>query len=352
MRRIRHGIAHRLGMPGRSFRPKSLGNPLFANSRRNRKSELGQRAKLAAWLAIPAAVVIAAGWLLYWSPYFKIRNIAVTGASAATESSIKGIINDRLAKNWLGLLPQSSIFAFDKSAAIRDINAKFFLDSLELKKKLPGELLIDIKEKTVRGAFLIGNRFLAIDELGFVLRDLANSEIEALGELPPGFVSAPVSELGAQVVELPAPKAAAGQAKPSAAEPAKNNASRWPLILDAGEDAASGQARDLKAGDAAVSSAAVALILQAYARLPDITGSRVRWFTLQKGSETIEADMEGGWRIFLTSSLPFDVQGSRLALVLKEKIGSQKNELDYLDLRYDARVYYHLKTAPAEPDKK
>ncbi len=354
MRRIRHGTAHRLGLPGRTFRSKRLGNPLFANvrGRGGRNAELGRRARLAALFAVPAILVAGVGWLLFWSPYFRIKNVTVTGASAATESGIRSIINDRLGRSRLLLLPQAGIFAFDKSGALRDISAKYFLDSLDLNKKLPGGLTIDVKEKTTRAAFLIGNRFLAVDELGFVLRDLAAPEIEALGELPPGFVSAPVSELGAQTVEIDTAKGAAADANPPNAAPVKNNDSRWPLIVDAGQGGMADQARDLKAGDAAVSSAAVALILQAYARLPDIAGSRVRWFTVQKGSETVEADMEGGWRIFLTSALPFDVQGSRLSLVLKEKIGGQKSSLDYLDLRYDARVFYRLKTAPPPTDKK
>ena len=61
------------------------------------------------------------------------------------------------------------------------------------------------------------------------------------------------------------------------------------------------------------------------------------------GKDSVEVAMESGWRVFLTSNAPFDVQASRLVIILRDKIGDRRSTLDYADLRYDERVFLRFK---------
>ena len=85
------------------------------------------------------------------------------------------------------------------------------------------------------------------------------------------------------------------------------------------------------------------LILQANNRLPDICGSPVRWFTVDRSVDAVDATIAGDWHVFLGASIPFDTQGERLSLVLKEKVGGRKNELEYVDLRYNERIFFRYR---------
>ena len=53
--------------------------------------------------------------------------------------------------------------------------------------------------------------------------------------------------------------------------------------------------------------------------------------------------MVGDWHILLATASPFDVQVERLSIVLKEKIGAKKSVLEYVDLRYNERIFFRLK---------
>ncbi len=92
------------------------------------------------------------------------------------------------------------------------------------------------------------------------------------------------------------------------------------------------------------------LVMAAYGLLPDIAGP-VKWLRVDEPAESVTAVMAGDWNVNMTTALPFDVQGQRLSLILKEKIGAQKPLLEYVDLRYKDKIYFRLKEPPAPADK-
>jgi len=343
MRRVRHGnyslkpVRHHV----HARRP----NPLFQfGGRRQPRDPLPIKPKTVVAAAV-LLVAAAAVWYLIWSPAFRIKNIEVRGASAAAEQAIREVLDRRLAAFSFLVLPQSNVFVFSKAAAISDIEKNLFLERLVLTTKIPDQLTVEVAERSLRAVLLTSNRFLALDESGIVLRELSSREIEALGDLPPNVGSASVPELGAESMDT-RPAEPAIEKKPAAGVvPTQKNVNKFPLIIDQTTGDQTQPAHERRPGENAVSSAAMTLILQANARLPDLSGTRVRWFSVRDSAETVEATMEGDWLIYLTTLLPFDVQGSRLSLVLKEKIGAKKNGLEYVDLRYNERIFFRYKGA-------
>jgi cell division septal protein FtsQ len=320
-------------------------NPLlqFGNKRRD---PLVARPKTLVITVVLLATSAIGVWYLIWSPTFRIKDIEVRGASVDTEQAIRGVLDRHLATASLFILPRSNVFVFNKSSATKDIEKDLYLERLVLTTKIPGRLTVEVAERSLRAVLLTSDRFLALDESGIVLRELSSREIEALGDLPPNVGSASVPELGAESMDT-RPTETASDKKPAAAVvPTQKNVNKFPLIIDQTIiDQPQSTRQERRPGENAVSSAAMTLILQANARLPDLSGTRVRWFGVRDGAETVEATMEGGWLAYLTTLIPFDVQGSRLSLVLKEKIGVKKNDLEYVDLRYNERIFFRYKNA-------
>lgn len=343
MRRIRRGnfslraVRHHAPI----HRPVSY---LRFGARRQSTAPVLPKAKPLLIAVVLAAAVVFSAWYLIWSQAFRIKEIVVSGISPAAEQVMREAIGGYLGSRSWFVLPRSNVFVFDRSAAIQAVGKKLFLDRLDLTVKMPGKLTIEAAERPLRAALLTSSRFVALDESGVVLRELAPREVEVLGDLPPNVGSASVSELGSESMDVQPPSAPADK-KPAAVVPVQQNANKFPLIIDQFD--AGSPANERQPGKTAVSAAGMTLILQANARLPDLSATRVRWFTVMNGdnSETIEATMEGDWTVKMTTLLPFDVQGSRLSLVLKEKIGARKKELEYVDLRFNERIFFRFKGA-------
>ncbi|HCC22397.1 TPA: hypothetical protein DEP86_03260, partial [Candidatus Uhrbacteria bacterium] len=184
----------------RDYSRRNYGNPLFGGQNNKRKTRDPRLLKIIVLITISFALLLFVGWYLFWSQSFRISNITIEGVSADTSTIIRELMESRLQKRRLIFLPQASIFIFDTKTAESDITQKFYLNSLEIRKKLPGTILVKAEEKTSVGAFLAKGQFLAIDEEGYVIRELTKRERIALIDLPEGFEGVAAGELGAESV--------------------------------------------------------------------------------------------------------------------------------------------------------
>lgn len=291
-------------------------------------------------ITIIASVFFVISWYLFWSPSFTVTEIRISGASADTETALREVVNARLAERRYLVYPQRSIFMLDKTALIAAINEKFLFDGMEIRKKLPHSLVIDVIEKPIAAVTMSDNRFLALDAAGTVIRELTSQESFALADLPDSLDSALTDELGAESVDL-MEIAPATEVDPAEI---KRNRNPHPVLFE--KVAAEGTHR--MPGDTAVSAAALATALEAYARLPDLSGSGVSWFVVDAAAESVEVVLREGWSVHLSTAIPFEVRGERLGLVLREKVGPRKQELEYVDLRYDERIFFRFKDGATE----
>lgn len=334
----------------RDFHKPRYGNPLFRpGGKRSRFAPGKALAEMKPFFfgAIAIAIVAAGAWYALWSTAFRISSVEITGATPATEDAVRAGVDEHMKRNMFLVLPQSNILLFDAGGALKDIEKKVYLDGITLRKKLPKTIVVEVKEKDARAVLDANDHFYALDASGFVVRELSNKEIGMLRDLPPGVGAVSVPGLGAETMEFAVPVAAkAGADGKKTESPPKENANPMPLIL-LDDDADN---KDVAVpGVQALPKTSLELVFQAYARMPDLAGAGIRWFTVQKDAETVDAMMVGDWHVYLSSAVPFDVQGERLALVLKEKIGQQKARLEYVDLRYNERIFYRLKDGAPAP---
>lgn len=338
----------------RDFHRQRYGNPLFPNAAgrllraggRTSKRGAGPGPKRLIALALAAVAVAGALWYVFWSQALRITSFELQGASMPTEETVREALEAYADGRTMLVLPRRNILVFDEGAAMTAIEKAIFLEDVDIRKKLPGTVVVTVREKTVKAALERAGRLYALDESGFIVRELSGKEIALMGDLPPGMNAVQVPGLGAESVEVPAaPKNGPDAAKEEAAkeEEKKRSKNAWPLVLDRRDETSSKGRRD--PGSQAFSAATIGIILQANARLPDIAGEAVRWFIPDDAADSVDAAMAGEWHVYLATTTPFDVQADRLALVLKEKIGPKRPELEYVDLRYNERIFYRLKNA-------
>lgn len=326
----------------RTIRPQSRPfrrNPsrgLFGASQSSFRGRSRDHLKVLA--AIAAVVAVAAvAWSVVWSPLFRIKEVAVNGATPATEAEMRRIVGDVRAGRRLLVFPQDNVLFFDPDACRAAIGERFYLAELAITRRLSGSIIIGVKEKVTAAAWLSAGRFFALDARGDIIREMSPDEILRLRDLPSGYVSASISEMDADSMSAP-------EVGPAAAPnlPAQEPANPVPLILG---DETAGPTGGLKIGDNALPPELAGLAIEAHNRLGQAAGARIRWFVARSSRDSLEAVMDGGWRVVLTGALPFETQAARLSLVLREKIGARLPELDYVDLRYDERIFFRFKDA-------
>lgn len=352
----------------RDFHRQRYGNPLFPNAGARVVRRRGSRAlrrpsagipKRAVFLAALGIAAIGALWYLFWSPALRIAAFDIQGASGPTEETVRTALEAYAGGRTLLVFPKRNILVFGEEAAKQAVDQAVFLDGVDIRKKLPGTIVVTVREKTMKAVCEHDGRLFSLDGSGFVVRELSGGELALMGDLPPGLNAVRVQGLGAESMDVPPAKDKPTTPPPAGTTDTKKEGSSaavkpgddapqapknaWPLILDRRPD---DQHRDAwRPGSKAFSAATVGLVLQASGRLPDIAGEAVRWFVPDETSDSVDATMAGDWHVFLATATPFDVQAERLAIVLKEKIGNRRPSLEYVDLRYNERIFFRLKNA-------
>lgn len=341
MKRIRHG-QNKGKKSIRDFHKKRYGNPLFPKNRQKSRAGRKGNSGVSVWKRIFVVIFLLAllsalGYGI-WSPTFKITAVEIDGATPMTEQRIRELLRDRLKKQALLVFPQSTIFFFSTKDAIKDIEGVFFLEDMTIQKRLPGRVTVSVREIPKKAVLFADNKFNAVSETGAVIRELTEKEVQRMNDLPTDIASVLVDALGAEMVELHTlqPEAEDGIGA------AKKNGNEFPLVFDDEHDEDPFM-DTYRPGDTAFVASTVALLLQANTRLPDITSAAVRWFNVREKDEAVDVMMEGDWHVYLTTALPFDIQGERLALILKEKVGQDRDRLQYVDLRYNERIFFKLR---------
>lgn len=372
----------------RDYHRPRYGNPLFpsaaAKASGNRRSTPNPRNTRRGsgegnwltnhpFLTAAALIVVGAAWYGFWGPAFRIVKVEFVGANAATEETLRGALDEHMETNALLIFPRNNVLLFGEDAAKDAVADAVYLDDIIIRKKLPDTLLVEVKEKTMRAVLESEGRLFGVDDSGYVLRELTGDERVQMPDLPPEFDSVAVEGLGAQAVVVPVTPPTEGTAAtgdvaaitttPPAAEkpattkpvtpakPGEETAAEepqlpprnaWPLIL-AVKPAGGVKAKSIEPGSQAFSPDTVSIALQANARLPDVTGEAVRWFVPDESADSVDATMATGWHVYLATTSPFEVQSDRLSIVLKEKIGTKRDQLEYVDLRYNERIFFRLK---------
>lgn len=117
-----------------------------------------QKSRLSHFLVMLAA--ICALMLLVRSRIFVVREIEVTGNSTISAAEIAGLSGIRLG---------ASIFSVEKSEIERNISADQYVELVDVDRKLPDTIVLEVRERTACAAVNCAGVILVIDDEGRIL---------------------------------------------------------------------------------------------------------------------------------------------------------------------------------------
>lgn len=130
--------------------------------RRKRNKIIKSILKLLLLLAIIVGIIL----FLFMSPVFNIKEINING-------------NKRIDSNEIISLSQihndENIFKISKNSVKESIKENPYIDSVEIKRKLPNKIEIQIIERTPKYMIEFGNGFVYLNEQGYMLEISANN---------------------------------------------------------------------------------------------------------------------------------------------------------------------------------
>lgn len=149
-----------------------MGKNVLANSRRLRRKRFFFRFFLAFFLVF--LISVAATISLFFLEKFKIAGIAVSGTDGLSQEIFAKEVESAMATKKFGIIPQNRIFTFPKEAIKMDLIRRFIkIENLEMEIDMGNIVKLDIKERK-DAALLCGadnKKCFFLDKTGFVFEE-------------------------------------------------------------------------------------------------------------------------------------------------------------------------------------
>ena len=126
--------------------------------------------KIYTYILMGIALMVLAFILLMLSPWFNITNIQIKGLERLEEARV---IRE------LKLDKTTSILNFNTFVAKKRLKNNYYVESVQVEKKLPNTLIVNIKEREIVGYIPYINDYIYIDKTGMVV-DIKSNYTEAL----------------------------------------------------------------------------------------------------------------------------------------------------------------------------
>lgn len=266
---------------------KNVGTPVYRNPMFRQKTGKGKYI----WLIFLIIIILGLGYLLFYSPLFKITKVEISGTKNISPEYLKEKYVDwQMQQSKFKIFKQDNILLFSKKWLTNNIAAKYALDELKIDKKLFHTLKINVKEKLPYLIWISNGRYYYIEANG-----LASAQVKE-NQLIPSLIKV-YDEENKQVIinEEVIPKD-------------KKGTSKAKFIVD----------------------------------LNDIIKNNNR-FKIAKyllpNRYQLNVLTEEGWQIYFTFSRDANEQVDSLNDVIDKKIKNTKN-LQYIDLKVKDYVYY------------
>lgn len=136
------------------------------------KTKIGNHHTNLKGIILPLVFIIWIGLLLYL-PFFRIEKINYDGLKIIQQSEIDEIVQDQL-RPRLAVWPANNYFIFNSDKLAEILRNNFSLNSITVTKVFPNGLNIKLQEKTTAGVYDNGEAYYLIDSNGAVIKYLRN----------------------------------------------------------------------------------------------------------------------------------------------------------------------------------
>lgn len=127
-----------------------------------RKLKQKERQKRSVAVILIIIVLVMTATLLIKSSYFNIKEIEVKNNSIVTRDEIITLAN----------ITNQNIFLLNKKKVETNIKNNPYVDEVKINRKLPNKIIVEVKEKDVRGIVRLKNAFIDIDSKGRMIHTI------------------------------------------------------------------------------------------------------------------------------------------------------------------------------------
>lgn len=258
---------------------------------------------------ILCVAVIMGGIIIVRLHTFEIQKISINGLRSIHESDIEQEVSSVLTGSYaFGLISYRSLFAAPIKVITNTIAHRFSLIAeVHIKKEFPHTLAINVRERIMFG--------ILCNDAGE--KDAADKEI------------APEEQIDIQCAYVDTE----GIAYESAPK------TEGFLITKISTDAPR-----IAIGTQAIDPLMMRRITDLNIKLPPLIGSPIVGYTLLRNvAREVHVISKSGFSVIINRDDDLDHALSVLGTILKKEIGSKRNRLDYIDLRFGNKVFYKLK---------
>jgi hypothetical protein len=292
----------------RDYSRKSYSNPLFHSRNRGPSRWRGRLTALAILGALGGWI-----WFVGFSPTFRIDEIEIRGNESIPSWEIRDTVTDALKKRrWL-LMPQTSLLIASEADITAALQDRYVLESLAISKHPPRKLTIEIKERV--SAVLLqmpDGRQGLVDLQGAVTRIYKPEEaLEVSKKLGPSLQE-----------QTGAPKA------------------KYPVLFDERDEKLELREEALRPNVVQAAIDLPRLFEERFGRAPYFEELRIDG----KDAQTLRLRTSEGWSIYLDAAQDLQGQLMNAEVVLKTKVGAQRPQLDYIDVRFGEKVFFKLRS--------
>jgi cell division septal protein FtsQ len=241
------------------------------------------------------AAVLAAGYFLFFSPYFLVNQVAVSGNQQVTTEQISQAFKDGTAGRSV-FTPKNHLLLLSKRrmAKILSSSQPLVKEIKGYKRVWPNRIEMEIAERHPGFALVVDGKTYLVDDEGLVVKELP----EAQG---------------------------------------------LPSVVDQVSE-------PVQAGERLNNTKLVAFVLSASRQWPNKINSQLKEIRVPgKAANQAQFMSAEGWGVFFDVARPAEAQLSNLALILNRQIPANRRlQLAYIDLRFDKWAYYCYKDQPCE----
>jgi len=273
------------------FKQKNYSNPFF-KPYRHKDIYVGKPIKSRYFkfiIVLIFFVFIYFIWFLLFSDKYKIKTFEVTGNLKIFSEDIIGLAQKQAENNSLIIGSQKNIFLFNEEDFLSAIGEKYNFDKIEIKKKFPDKIFINVKEKEYTMTWLEDGKYYFSDNEGAVI---------------------------------------------SEADPTGVNSKGYPLVENRGEKQKIGNKINVKKE----------YVDYVFKLFNEIKNNRVTYqidrFIFENDYNTVIISLSNGPQLKFNINNDINEQFNRLEIFIKEKLKDSFKDAEYIDLRYGDRVYY------------
>lgn len=264
---------------------KDQSNPYLANKspKSFRLTQKKRHLKLIVNFAVINLILII--YLLFFSSYFLITRIQIKGLKYIPKNFITKLIKEQENDKRFLLGSQVNLILFNKKEAIEKIGKIVSLENITITKKLPSQLILNIKEKEPALVWIANEKFYYLDKFGTAIREINFFSINPY---------------------LPI---------------IKDQKNETPVI-----------------GESVIKPEKINFIFALLKKL----STEIKISSLEAsnhGIEILTLKSSEGWKAIFDPSQPLDSQLNNLNLIIKNKSADERKKIDYFDLRFLDRIF-------------